>query len=286
MPIFMAGIAFYVAVNHFLIYTKLRKKRVNLSFALLCFLIGIYDLLCAGLYNADSVAIGGLWERYQLVVIELCGAALLLFIFDYTSYRSKKALYLWIGYFLIIALVGLLERDGWLLNLTKPSIKQITLAGQPIITYYELASGPLNDFAVGPASVLVYCYLLAITIRYSRNGHQKEARPLIIGLTAFFIGIANDAAVSTGLYQFIYLIEYCFIGMVILMTLTLTGVVVETVRVKVSLQTSEKRLETASREGRVALWEWNITTGVLEWSPIVDAMLGYDNGTFPRTIAA
>lgn len=47
-----------------------------------------------------------------------------------------------------------------------------------------------------------------------------------------------------------------------------------------------RRLDTASRAARVALWEWDLPTGVLEWSGIVDELLGYAPGAFPRTIQA
>ena len=47
-----------------------------------------------------------------------------------------------------------------------------------------------------------------------------------------------------------------------------------------------RRLEQASLAGRVALWVRDFTTGVVEWSGAVDAMLGHRTGEFPRTIAA
>jgi PAS domain S-box-containing protein len=44
------------------------------------------------------------------------------------------------------------------------------------------------------------------------------------------------------------------------------------------------RLELASQAGRVALWEWDIPSGRLEWSNVLDSMLGYEPGEFPRTL--
>jgi diguanylate cyclase (GGDEF)-like protein/PAS domain S-box-containing protein len=45
-------------------------------------------------------------------------------------------------------------------------------------------------------------------------------------------------------------------------------------------------LETASQAAQVALWEWDLSSGSLEWSAIVDPMLGYAPFEFPRTLAA
>ena len=53
-----------------------------------------------------------------------------------------------------------------------------------------------------------------------------------------------------------------------------------------NLKRQSIRLETASSAGQVALWEWDMKSDTLEWSDIVDSMLGYSSATFPRTIAA
>ncbi|MFA6560954.1 MAG: PAS domain S-box protein [Verrucomicrobiia bacterium] len=53
-----------------------------------------------------------------------------------------------------------------------------------------------------------------------------------------------------------------------------------------ALFVEKQRLEQASLSGRVALWEWNIATSVVEWSGAVDTMLGHRTGEFPRTVAA
>jgi PAS domain-containing protein len=47
-----------------------------------------------------------------------------------------------------------------------------------------------------------------------------------------------------------------------------------------SLRVEKERLERASIAGNIALWEWAMTTGRLEWSSTVDSMLGYEHGAF------
>ena len=46
------------------------------------------------------------------------------------------------------------------------------------------------------------------------------------------------------------------------------------------------RLDRAARAGRVALWEWDLATGAIEWTSFVDGMLGFPPGGFPRTVEA
>jgi|GEM_PF-777649 len=55
-------------------------------------------------------------------------------------------------------------------------------------------------------------------------------------------------------------------------------------RAEEKLALERSRFVTASLAGRVALWEYDIRSGALEWSDIVDSMLGYESGEFPRTI--
>ncbi len=53
-----------------------------------------------------------------------------------------------------------------------------------------------------------------------------------------------------------------------------------------NLRKERSRLVTASVAARIALWERDIRTGSLQWSDVVDPMLGYAPGTFPRVITA
>jgi two-component system cell cycle sensor histidine kinase/response regulator CckA len=60
--------------------------------------------------------------------------------------------------------------------------------------------------------------------------------------------------------------------------------VTERKQVEESLRVEKERLERASIAGNIALWEWDMATGRLEWSSTVDSMLGYEPGAFPRTL--
>jgi PAS domain S-box-containing protein len=57
-------------------------------------------------------------------------------------------------------------------------------------------------------------------------------------------------------------------------------------RMEEALNAQKQRLEKASAAGNVALWDWDLISGVLEWSSAVDPMLGFGKDKFPRTIRA
>jgi PAS domain S-box-containing protein len=48
----------------------------------------------------------------------------------------------------------------------------------------------------------------------------------------------------------------------------------------------KERMDEASRAVQVTFWEWEIPSGRLSWSDAIGSLLGYEPGTFPRTIQA
>lgn len=70
------------------------------------------------------------------------------------------------------------------------------------------------------------------------------------------------------------------------MILSIVRDMTERKQAETALLRHKELLETASQAGRVALWEWDIVSGTLEWSSIVDPMLGYAPMEFPRTFDA
>jgi PAS domain S-box-containing protein len=53
-----------------------------------------------------------------------------------------------------------------------------------------------------------------------------------------------------------------------------------------TLRMSEERFRIAVESASDLVWEWNLESGTLEWFGNIDSMLGYEPGTFPRTIDA
>ena len=88
--IVMASLVFYVGIYHLMIFLRRPQNNEDLTFALTCIAVGIYDVFSAGLYGANSVEEGVYWQRYQIIGLGLASIALLWFVADYTAQRSKK----------------------------------------------------------------------------------------------------------------------------------------------------------------------------------------------------
>ncbi len=70
------------------------------------------------------------------------------------------------------------------------------------------------------------------------------------------------------------------------MILSIARDMTERRRAEKALLRHKELLETASAAAQVALWELDLSSGILEWSAIVDPMLGYEPMEFPRTFIA
>jgi len=277
MPaIIMASITFFVGVSHLVIYLRQPQRRENLTFAATSLGASLYDAFCARLYSVGSVAEGIPWQRAQVSVLSLALIALLWFVADYTGHRSRRLIWVLTVYGVFAAAFGLFDQSGlaWLVD--QPSTKVIPLALGLTVTYYEATPGPLVDLqsVVGWFGV-VYCLWMAITAL--KRGPKARMRPLLIALLLLLTSILSDTAVSTGLYLFVYTIEYGFLGLLMVMEFAIIGGVVEGAKVKEALQESEERFRRLMENLPDVVYRFRIVpTPAYEYiSPAITRLIGY-----------
>ena len=238
--IVIASISFYVGCYHLLIYFRRMEHREDLTFALMCFANGFYDVLCAGLYNANSVVEGAQWQRLQFIALAFLDITFLWFIFYYTRQKPQKFTYLLTTYFLVTIFVQVIDRSNLTWVVDHPSIKEVILPFGLTVTYYEASLGIFT--AIHGLMGMVLCtYILWIGVRFYRLGHKREATPLLFALGIMYVVAFNDTAISDSLYHFIYMLEYGYITMILLMAYSLSNTIVEATRTKASLIESEER---------------------------------------------
>ena len=257
----MAGITFYVGVYHLFIYLRRGKPRSDFTFAICCLIVCAYDAFCAGLYNASSVAEGVVWQRAQLMALLVGSACFLWFVSDYTGLASRKVVLALTGYLGLTGLIALLDPGGLTWDPTRPMVKHVALPFGPEVTYYEGAPGWVTH-AQSIFTVVIFGYALRLSLRFYRLAPRKTAVPMIAALLLFFAGIFNDALVSSGVYSFVYTLEYAFTSMIVLGAYILSNEVVEAAMTREALRESEERLAitlhsigdgviATDREGRV-----------------------------------
>ncbi|HMF30896.1 MAG TPA: sensor histidine kinase [Candidatus Lokiarchaeia archaeon] len=229
-PALLAGVALYVAAFHLMLYFRIGKtQRVNLTFAILCLVLGVYDILCTGLYISTSVGEGFYWQQAQFVAEGISCIAFLCFSMEFTAHTDRRVLIIFSLYMLCVSILAIFDPIGLVLQPNVPEVKVIQIAPDLQVIYYEVASGPVKS-ATYFVLIIGFCYAFWLAIRYYRHDHQKEARPLLFSIGVLFACAFNDILVVSGVYQWVYMSEYGFIGFVILMTTALSNTVVDSVR--------------------------------------------------------
>jgi len=274
-PIVMAGIAFYVALYQLLIYVRRRDHREHLTFGLSCLAVGLYDVFCAGLYNATSMVEGARWQRAQFGALAVVALTFLWFMVDYTGYKGRRTLYGLSVCYAAFAVIQAVDRSDLTLLVDVPAVKHVQLPLGLEITYQEVAPGIVTHVqSLLPLAVLAYILRVAVTT--SRSGRRDQAVPLFAALALFGGGVLNDTLVSSGVYRFAYLIEYSYLAMILLMAYSLSNTVVEAAIAKEALRASEERFRSLVETSSDWVWEAD-RRGVYTYaSPRVGGLLGYE----------
>jgi diguanylate cyclase (GGDEF)-like protein len=212
----MALVNFYVGSYYLYLYSKQRQMREHLPFALLCLGVGLYDVFCAGLYNAGSLAEGLRWQKLQLDMIAVISVSLIWFTSVFThqeSNRLVRAAIVWLGLLFLVALVLGPELT---LSLAHPAIKHILLLNQVAVTYYEAAVGPIYQVEIF-SGLVIYLFLFYLFIRHAQRTQHKILPFIVAAFIIYFLGVVNDTLVALQVYQFIYVSEYTFFVIILVM---------------------------------------------------------------------
>ncbi len=269
----MAGICFYVGTYHLIVYIRRPRNRQDFTFALTSFSIGFYDIFCAGLYSVASPEIGVQWQRAQIMALSLASTSFIWFVTDYTRQTSRKWVFALSGCYIVSGLIASIDRSG-LAWTGEPAVKMISLPFGMEVTYFEMTPGPVMDFTslLGP---VLFGYSLWAGIRMYKFGEKNKAIPLIIAIAIFFVGVFNDSAVASGLFQFVYVIEYAFLAMVLFMAYALSGEIVKSLDFQEALQKSEERYRLIAENAADVIWKMNKELRFIYISPSVYQQRGY-----------
>jgi|GEM_PF-2343606 len=237
-PLVMASIVFYVGAYHFFLYFRRQRTHPeDLSFALLCLTMALYDGLCVGAYNVHSLEEGFWWQRLQVGTLSLTGAMYLWFGTDYVQSKSKRIRNIGMAFFLVSGVLVMVSRHPLFWHPDQPSVKMVVLPWKYTIRYYEVVPGIYADF-LGIMGLLVYVYIFWISYKQFRNKKDKFI-PIFLSTGIYCAGLVNDAMFHMGLIHSVYLIEYAYMAIVILMASTLSNTVVESALMKEALEVSE-----------------------------------------------
>jgi PAS domain S-box-containing protein len=233
-----ASISIYAGVYQLLLYLRRPRNRVDLTFSLMCFAGGFYAFSSAGLYSAHSVAEGIRWLYFQMIGNTLLGVSFMWFLSDYTGMVSRRAQIYFSAFYAVSFIINLFVRNDLTRLVNQPFIKHVALPFGLSLTYYEARPGILVEIQ-GFVGLFLGIYAVLCGLRLVRNEQAGKAKWLFVALILFFLGALNDAAVTNGFYSSVYLVEYAYLGMVLLMGYSLSEEVLQADKVKQALLESE-----------------------------------------------
>lgn len=244
-PLIIAALSFYIGLYHFIIYIKGGAKyQKDLTFAVACLFIGLNDIVISMLYNAGSVAEGSFWQTKQPFYYSLGALFLIWFIHDYAGVGKKRPLKILSIFIVTASFFTLIDKSSLSWQLDKSEVKIIHLPFNKIITYYEIAGGPITDLLSMTVIISVLVFLAMATIKtYKEHRSKKKTLPFILSFALLILAATNDYAVYQKYYEFIYFFEYSFLGLILLMTFALSKGVLESAFMKDALKSERDLLQ-------------------------------------------
>lgn len=252
----MSGVCLYVSFYYFIMYLLRKHERAYLFFSITCSLVFIYDITCAGLYNANDVEQGVFWQRGNYVSASLVSISLIWFISVFTMNRIGKKGAVLTLYYLVMIPVFVFMNNGLMLTAQKPSIKYIKIGSFLDVTYYESDPGILCSL-FQMVTLITFIYLILILIRYNRMYKERKTIKIIISFSIFFAGVFNDILVSSGFYNFIYISEYIFMYILLIMGYALQinfvnlQEEVENLNINLELKVAERTIELMEKQKKI-----------------------------------
>lgn len=218
----MSGICAYAMIHHGLIFIHQRTSRINILFAVMCFMVMAYILAKARAYSAETAMELVTMRRWEISAACIFFVIFPWFVALYTSINKLKLQFGLSAFFVLIFSANLFLPFG------------IQFVEFPHITYFDLPWGEnLVDLRVlqrsfwhnmlwlGVFITIAYSYY-ACRLQYQR-GCQKKALMLACALFLFFGMCLFNIAVNLELINFVHLSEFGFMSLLLLLMIDLTS---------------------------------------------------------------
>lgn len=219
----LAGICAFAAMHHCIISWRLPVKRTHLLYAAMCLAITLYVIAKAGAYQTETAQALVSMRRREIVFAAMFFMLFPWFVGSYTGVRPRWVL---IGLsawaFLFWGAANLVLPYG-ISFVELPELQHLVLPWGETVTDLRVHHRSLWHTAAWLGNVLEFAYAIHACIKQYRNGARRRALTLALGLTLLITCIMFNQVVNLGLVEFTHIAEFGFAGLVMVMSIGLTG---------------------------------------------------------------
>jgi signal transduction histidine kinase/AmiR/NasT family two-component response regulator len=232
-----SGICFYASLYHFLVGLRRRPMDpVHLLFALTALSFGFMNFFQMFLHPAVAARSASAFiaaDRWSLMGLLLGELLFLWFVAFYT--RVKPYLALVILSLPILFFIGVhLTSQATYLYTAVTDYFPVTLPWGEEITIADVKLTPWGNYT--PIIWLsLFSFSIYALVRQFRRGERQNAIFLGLALVIFAATIINDNLLDNGLITSVYLLQFGFVAMVVVMSLALSNEIIKTERELASL---------------------------------------------------
>ncbi|MFC1497355.1 PAS domain S-box protein [Verrucomicrobiota bacterium] len=284
--ILITCVILYVGLGHLLLYIRGRKQKELLSFSAFCLAAVFYNVFSILLYNAKSLAEGAPMQRAQLAIASIQLILLTWFISNFIKRKDRRLDIVFYCYGIILLALFAFDRSSFTFP-NVPAIRHIYLFNTHVVSYYALKPG-IAVILLDLSALFSSIYIISSLIKFYKKEKNSESLAMLIGIIGFYIIIINDVLVGLHVYNFIYILEYAYLFMLLSM-----GYALSTRRLKTrsKLQSSQKELQllaTAVNEAAESIEITDNSGAIIYVNPSFEKMTGYSKeevqGRNPRIL--
>jgi signal transduction histidine kinase/DNA-binding NarL/FixJ family response regulator len=238
-----AGICFYASLYHFLVGFRRRPMDpVHLLFAMTALSFGFMNFFQMFLHPAVAARSASAFiraDRLSLMGLLLGELLFLWFVAFYTKVKPYLALVILSMPILFFLGIHITSQATYLYTEVTDYFTAALPWGEEI-TIADVALTPWGNFT--PIIWLsFFSFSIYALVRQFRRGEREEAVFLGLAITIFAATIINDNLLDEGLITSIYLLQFGFVAIVMVMSLALSNEIMETERELASLNVDLER---------------------------------------------
>jgi len=267
-----SGMALFSGLVYLFVWSH-RRKRADMSFALCCLSVAAFDLGCGmnyALVSGWSVAVS-----LRLEYAALCMAFFFFYDFchDHLNLPFGKKSRPWLaGALALLAVVQVLNPFNLAWHEDMPALRHFDILGVSCFTR-EMPMGLATMAELALAMSMAFWLLRLALWEWARGA--RRGKSLAFAVLLLILAGISDMVVMLYPIPMIYLFDYSFAGVVILMAVGMARSLAETSEMKESLALAERRFRHIEEHSEEVFWEVNRFGFISYLSPRVTPLTGF-----------